>query len=45
VGNSENDVPMPRFFYNSIAVLDADEAAKNAARFICGISYIADVIG
>jgi 3-deoxy-D-manno-octulosonate 8-phosphate phosphatase KdsC-like HAD superfamily phosphatase len=38
VGNSTNDVPMLTFFQNSIAVPEADESAKAAAKIICGIS-------
>jgi 3-deoxy-D-manno-octulosonate 8-phosphate phosphatase KdsC-like HAD superfamily phosphatase len=38
VGNSGNDVPMLNFFQNSIAVPEADESAKAAAKIIYGIA-------
>ena len=44
VGNSENDVPMLDYFHNSIAVSGSDRSAKRAARFICGVSQILDVL-
>jgi 3-deoxy-D-manno-octulosonate 8-phosphate phosphatase KdsC-like HAD superfamily phosphatase len=40
VGNSENDIPMLRFFQNSAAVPHAEESAKKAAKIICTISNL-----
>jgi 3-deoxy-D-manno-octulosonate 8-phosphate phosphatase KdsC-like HAD superfamily phosphatase len=40
MGNSANDIPMLRFFKNSMAVPDSDEPVKNSAGSICGPSML-----